>query len=328
MGTTDRWPVWVATLAALFIAAPAQALKFDPVDPAKLPPGVRSALWVRDCGAQGFRDSRCAEHEKSFSKGDGARLAFVLNTRYDEVWLASGGGNLDEGIAVGEVLRRAQATVRVPSGYRCVSSCTVAFLGGVFRYVDPDATYQVHAASRFLMQTLDGPSMRAVVENPAAELAEWASIISMGLTTSGGRVPGSRERAQQMFTHFQRALHPLGQLPAALDASNRQRLASWARAAPQSAYRDAISLQADAERIQREGGPAAQEILMRLERDAMAQAIDELTQMVPGLGSRAGPALKILEAMYSSRITGTAVLSRETLVQMGYVTELFDPSKP
>jgi len=67
---------------------------------------------------------------------------------------------------------------------------------------------------------------------------------------------------------------------------------------------------------------------MRLERESMQQAIDELRPMLPSLGPRAEPALHMLETMYTSRITGTASLSYETLLQMGYITKVFDPSKP
>jgi hypothetical protein len=78
-------------------------------------------------------------------------------------------------------------------------------------------------------------------------------------------------------------------------------------------------------RIRREGVPAAQEILMRIERDSMQVGLEEIRSILPSLGPRAEPALRMVETMYSSRITSTAVLSRQTLVQMGYVTELFDP---
>ena len=323
------FPVALAAVVPLLLCATrAEALKFDPVNPKLLPPGVRSALWVRDCGSQGFEDSSCDESETSFSKGDAAKLTQVLTTRtYDEIWLASGGGNLDEGIGVGEVLRRFQATVRVPPGYRCVSSCTVAFLGGVFRYLDDTATYEVHAASRFLDEDVDGESMKLLLTDPEGAVREWASLLLLGANLKTGRFRGARELAQELFLHCQKAVHPLGALPAGLENQNRQRLQNLLRSTPRFVYPETRQFSDDVNRIKREGVPAAQEILMRIERDSMQVGIEEIRGILASLGPRAAPALRMLETMYSSRITGTAVLSRQTMVQMGYITELFDPGK-
>lgn len=320
--------VLAAVLVVLLCASRAEALKFDLVDPKLLPPGVKSALWVRDCGKQGFEDSDCDESEESFYEGDAAKLALVLTARrYDEIWLASGGGNLDEGIGIGDVLRRFQATVRVPPGYRCVSSCTVAFLGGVFRYIDDKATYEVHAASRFLDEDVDGQSMKILLKDPDGSLREWASLLLFGANLKSGRFTGARELAQSLFLHCQKAVHPLGVLPAGLENQNRQRLQNLLRSTPRLAYPETRQFADDVNRIRREGVPAAQEILMRIERDSMQVGIEEIRGILPSLGPRAAPALRMLETMYSSRITGTAVLSRQTMVQMGYITELFDPGK-
>jgi hypothetical protein len=301
-------------------------LKFEPVAEQLLPPGVKSALWVRDCGSQGFKDQKCAESERSFFKGDTARLTRELMSRsYDEIWLASGGGNLDEGLGIGEVFRRFQATVRVPAGYRCVSSCTVAFLGGVFRFIDEKASYQVHAASRFLNESAEGKTMSTLVADPKTDLLDWAELLFMGANTQSGRFRSQRESAMELFLHFQKSLYPLGVLPAGRDAANRDVVRRLLAGTPSFTYPNSRQFADDVARIQREGVPAAQDILMRLERDFVQQAIEEIRGVLPSFGSRAEPALKILETMYSSRITSTAVLSRQTLVQMGYVTELFEP---
>src|SRR5258705_13190166 len=121
----------LALIALLVSALPAHALMFQEQ---QLESG-QWILWVRDCGKQGFKDKSCQEFQTAFSKGDADRLRLAISSKYTEVWLVSGGGNLDEGVKVGEVLRAAQATVRVPRGYRCVSACTVAFLGGAFRVI-------------------------------------------------------------------------------------------------------------------------------------------------------------------------------------------------
>lgn len=320
----------LALASAMFVlcASRAEALKFDPVNPKLLPPGVKSALWVRDCGKQGFADKGCAESETMFFKGDAAKLTRELTGKnYDEIWLASGGGDLDEGLGIGDVLRRFQATVRVPLGYRCVSSCTVAFLGGVFRYLDEKASYEVHAASRFLDEDVDGEGMKRLLANPAADLREWSELLLLGADSRNGRFRGARELAHLLFLHCQKALHPLGTLPPGREDQNRQRLQALLRTTPKLVYSESRQFTEDVARITREGVPAAQDILMRIERDSMQQAIEEIRAVLPALGPRAEPALRMLETMYSSRITSTAVLSRQTLVQMGYVTELFDPGR-
>ncbi|MEM9841520.1 MAG: hypothetical protein AAF767_02685 [Pseudomonadota bacterium] len=68
---------------------------------------------------------------------------------YDEVWMCSNGGRVSQGMAIGRKLASERATVRVPSGFSCVSSCTIAFLGGFVRIIEPDAQYIVHASSSF-----------------------------------------------------------------------------------------------------------------------------------------------------------------------------------
>jgi hypothetical protein len=320
--------LFVCTLAiGALPAAPAMALKLEVVNPKSLPPGVRSALWVRDCGL--VRGERCESYEEGFSEGDGSRLQRALDAgSYDEVWLASGGGNLAEGVAVGEALRRAQATVRVPAGRYCVSACTVAFLGGVFRFIDNTATYQVHAASKFMSRGLDDRQLKDVVRDPRTALAEWSDRLLLGYQVEDFRSRGGREWAQELFMHFHKSLFPLGLLPAGLENRNSSRLRIWADSAPASRYPGSEEHLRDTDTVRREGVVAVQEILMRLERDSMGQAIRELRQMLPELGPRAEPALAILEAMYSSRITDTAQLSYETLLRMGYITRIVDPSRP
>ena len=315
------------SLATLLSASAAEALKFEPVNPKDLPAGVRSALWVRDCGP-GFGDKQCTPNEKHFATGDSERLALVLSARrYDEIWLASNGGVLTEGVGVGEVFRRFQATVRIPPGRACVSSCTVAFLGGVFRFIDNGATYEVHSASLFLNRESDDDWLTGIVQNPQS-LGDWADRLLLGFDIRSNHIEGARESAQDLFQHFQKALHPLGQLPPGREDTNRGLLRNWVRSGSPGRYRSSPQFQQDVAAVRREGIPAVQEILMRLERETMQVAIDELRTMLPQLGPRAEPALRMLETMYSSRITGTASLSYETLLQMGYITKVFDPSKP
>ncbi len=76
----------------------------------------------------------------------------------------------------------------------------------------------------------------------------------------------------------------------------------------------------DAARIRSEINKAvAQEIYMGLERTSMAFAIGKLKAAQEQLGARAEHAIKMLEIMFTSRITGVAPLNQTTLREMGYV---------
>ena len=303
----------IAFVAALLLlpASSADALMFTSM---KLDDG-RTILWVRDCGPR-FKDTNCTESSKHFSSGDSARLRQVINRKYDEIWLASNGGSLDEGIKVGEVFREMQATVRVPAGLSCVSACTVAFMGGFFRIVDDGATYEVHAASAFL-GGFDGEYQGGILKelnwNPQDGYARFAK----------NERESARDWASRLLPFFQQGLLPLGR-----QVSNGGRLQRWLQSDAPTPYLTSASLMEDAERFRREGTPSAQETLMRIERESMDLAIEELRAMLPDLGPRAEPALGMLEAMYSSRITLTASLSHETLLKMGYITSFVGVPKP
>jgi hypothetical protein len=323
MRSTTLTSIVLVALVTLTGASRAEALRYEPVASKLLPAGVKSALWARDCNGAAFDDNDCQKFEEGFTEGDSMRLTNALRARhYDEVWLSSGGGNLDEGILIADVFRRFQMTVRVPPGHSCVSACTVAFVGGAFRFVDQGATYEVHAASIFLHATADHPAIKMILAQPGDALKLWYEALLDGNSQIG--LDGARQSAQQLMLNFQKALHPLGILPAGQEQQIVAQQRAMLRSSPRLTYPESPQYADDVARVKREGVPAAQEILMRFERDSMQQAIAELRAALPSLGSRAEPALKMLEAMYSSRITGTATLNHQTLVQMGYVTQLFD----
>jgi hypothetical protein len=327
-----------AGVAACALSGTAEALVFDRVSRSRA--GDRAVLWVRDCGSLG--DGPCSETASRFTEGDAATLEQELRrARYDEIWLNSGGGDLLEGIRIGHLLRAWQATVRVPQGATCASACTVAFLGGLFRFVDTGGTYEVHAGSvllrgfrgrlRHVGDQLLGGSERDT-EDALAWFAEWKLRgepvdCAVDLTrTSGGAScqVGARGVAAALFAHFQAAIVPLGEQPGSGPVLRR-----WLYAGGTPLPYSREQIREDVARIRREGEAAAQEILMRLERDTMAHAIAQLEAVAPSLGPRARPALQMLAVMYSKRIAGGAAdVSPATLLQMGYVTQLFDPTRP
>jgi len=67
----------------------------------------------------------------------------------NEVLLNSPGGDSVEGESIGRLLRELGIPTRISAGSFCVSACSVAFLGGVFRTVEAGGTYSVHMFSNF-----------------------------------------------------------------------------------------------------------------------------------------------------------------------------------
>lgn len=298
--TARRWLGAVALVCALSgLPSVAQALQMQVVT---LDDGV-DRLLLRDC--QPTRETSCRPEEKQFFRGDSARLEEILRRRgFAEVLLVSGGGNLDEGVKVGEVLRRYGAAVRVPAGHRCVSACTVAFLGGVMRTVDAEATYEVHAYSG-VREALDDEDRARIVSYPDRALEQRWRDERM---TAGAW-------AERLFAYVQRMI---GGRPN--EGEIRAALAPLPERTPR--YVSLGTYQQDVQRVRLEGAAAAHTAVMNIERSAMEDCIALLRARLPALGRRAEPALKILDTMFSSAIIRTAPLSQETLLQMGYVTPL------
>lgn len=67
----------------------------------------------------------------------------------NEIWFNSPGGDSEEGQSMGRVIRALGVPTRIRSGAFCVSACSVAFLGGVFRTVEAGGVYTVHMFSNF-----------------------------------------------------------------------------------------------------------------------------------------------------------------------------------
>lgn len=70
--------------------------------------------------------------------------AIKRHSPIDEIWLRSPGGVAVQGPAIGRVIRSYGIPTRIPSGWWCVSACTLAFLGGPIRVVEPGGVYAVH----------------------------------------------------------------------------------------------------------------------------------------------------------------------------------------
>ncbi len=320
--------------------SPIHALSFVEL---KLKTG-KTILFVHDCGKLPDEEEKsvkldgtkgCDEWESAVSgpqqvsrtkayPGDARVLNEWLSSKektgnpYDEVWLYSGGGDLNEGIAMAKILRQHHATVRVPKGVYCISSCTVIFMGGYFRYVDDGASYRVHSGSTVLEGAAAKPD-----ESIAAHLIAKASKDPDQAFSEFATIQQVRERklARVLERLFQNTLLiPFKTyLPDDDDVFE-----AWATTSPPHlAYVDSGNRQraADVKRFKAEGPACVQDIAMRIERDAMAQAIKDVRAILPSLGKRADYALDMVSTMYMTSIKETSDLSLVTLRKMGYITD-------
>lgn len=298
-------------LPALAWSPSAEALKFV----ARQNPEGQPVLIAYDCGNLGEKEGECSEYESSFTgeftdddgrvvyPGDARYLDRILNEHsYYQVLLYSNGGDLQEGLRVGEVLRRHRQYVRVAAGMRCVSSCTVAFLGGVIRDVDPDASYEMHAYSRY-----KSPPAEFFAKRFGGADGEFAFDKDVSSTATSART-----NARDLLLYVQGMIggRPDGGAVSTILAS-----------APDfhETYRASAQSKADLARIRAEGGTAAQEILMRIERESFESLLQALKAGSAGLGARGDRAVQILEIMFTSRIAGTAELDQNTLREYGYI---------
>jgi len=89
---------------------------------------------------------RVLKVQGAVAKGVAEQLekAIKANQPIDEIWLGSVGGDAEEGLKMGRVIRQFGILTRVPSGWGCASSCNFAFLGGPVRVVDDKAVFAVH----------------------------------------------------------------------------------------------------------------------------------------------------------------------------------------
>jgi hypothetical protein len=108
-----------------------------------------------------------------------------------EIWLNSPGGDSEEGQAMGRVIRGLGVPTRIRSGAFCVSACSVAFLGGVFRAVESGGAYTVHMFSNFsgyeahqaLQNTVK--DLQSLEQDSAQYAAErYQYLLEMGISPS------------------------------------------------------------------------------------------------------------------------------------------------
>lgn len=76
------------------------------------------------------------------------RQAVKQASPVEEVRFLSGGGDLEEGIQIGRIMRASGLVAHIPAPYWCASACNFMFLGGVARSIDPGAEFIVHMFDR------------------------------------------------------------------------------------------------------------------------------------------------------------------------------------
>lgn len=108
--------------------------------------GGKRVLWLTGKISGSVTD----KDDRTLYPGSSAAVAAALSRKdYDEVWLNSGGGSVNEGYLIAELLHRDKATVRVPDrdNVVCASSCTNMMLGAYNRIIEPGADFIIHASS-------------------------------------------------------------------------------------------------------------------------------------------------------------------------------------
>jgi ATP-dependent protease ClpP protease subunit len=101
-----------------------------------------------------FRDTALVYLDGRIDAGAPDRLAEALSGVDGRIaiWLNSPGGNLFAGMQLGRVIRKHGASTHIIDPRtllpgECYSACSLAFLGGVYRFNDNGARYGVHRAS-------------------------------------------------------------------------------------------------------------------------------------------------------------------------------------
>jgi len=61
------------------------------------------------------------------------------------VYLSSRGGYLSDGFEMGRLFRKHSVKTKITGGQKCLSSCAIAFLGGLFRTIEYDGELMFHA---------------------------------------------------------------------------------------------------------------------------------------------------------------------------------------
>jgi hypothetical protein len=119
------------------------------------------------------------------------KRAMAQSGGVSEVWFNSPGGDSAQGQEMGRAIRTLGVPTRIRSRAFCVSACSVAFLGGVFRTVESGGAYTVHMFSNFSGYSVDQALQNRVkdlqsLEQDAAQHAadRYEYLLEMGISPS------------------------------------------------------------------------------------------------------------------------------------------------
>ena len=153
MGARSSTPIRIGllTLALAVRTAPALA---QATAPTAEPKATLTVTVVPRSESGAFRDTTLVYLDGRIDAGAPDRLSKALagiNGR-TAIWLNSAGGNLFAGMQLGRIIRRHGASTNIIDARtllpgQCYSACSLAFLGGVYRFGDNGARYGVHSAS-------------------------------------------------------------------------------------------------------------------------------------------------------------------------------------
>jgi len=104
-----------------------------------------------------------------------ARLKAAIEHQPDaEIWIRSRGGDAHAGNEAGKVIRSFPDMVtRIPTGWTCFSACNFVFMGGRYRFVDPDGVFMVH----MFTHTGDRETIQLAAEEGTAETVKLIAEI-------------------------------------------------------------------------------------------------------------------------------------------------------
>ena len=109
----------------------------------------------------------------SIDSCDEPRLRRVLRAAkpIGTISLFSGGGDLQEAMAMGRSLREFGATTLISSSAQCISACDFVFMGGAVRMMDPGGTFGVHMFDNNAADVL-----QAELVNPPDDLLNFVQL--------------------------------------------------------------------------------------------------------------------------------------------------------
>lgn len=95
-----------------------------------------------------------AVHDE-FGPTDGPRFktelesCLVKHRAITRIEFTSDGGNVEAAFEIAQTIADYRFHTHVPAGSRCISACTLAFLGGIRRTIHPNGSYEVHGFTGF-----------------------------------------------------------------------------------------------------------------------------------------------------------------------------------